>query len=49
MENELRSPKDGLVANIYVEPGASVEKNQILLAIDGPIANVEMIANGDHT
>jgi biotin carboxyl carrier protein len=49
MENELRSPKDGLVANIYVEPGASVEKNQILIAIGDPIANVEMIANGDHT
>jgi biotin carboxyl carrier protein len=49
MENELRSPKDGLVANIYVEPGASVEKNQILIAIGDPIANAEMIANGDHT
>ena len=36
MENELSSPKDGLVANIYIEPGASVEKNQILIAIGDP-------------
>lgn len=36
MENELRSPKDGTIANIYIEPGVSVEKNQILLAIGDP-------------
>jgi biotin carboxyl carrier protein len=49
MENELRSPKDGRIANIYVEAGASVEKNQVLLAIGDLIADGEMIATGDHT
>lgn len=36
MENELRAPKDGIITNIYIEPGASVEKNQILMAIGDP-------------
>lgn len=33
MENELRSPRDGVVKHVYVEPGASVEKNQVLATI----------------
>ncbi len=33
MENELRSPRDGVVKHIYVESGATVEKNQILVSI----------------
>jgi biotin carboxyl carrier protein len=33
MENELRSPRDGIVTQILVEPGASVEKDQALVTI----------------
>jgi len=33
MENELRAPKDGVVARVHVEQGASVEKDQVLLVI----------------
>jgi biotin carboxyl carrier protein len=33
MENELRSPRDGVVGQIMVEVGASVEKNQILVVV----------------
>jgi biotin carboxyl carrier protein len=33
MENELRSPRDGVVKHVYVGPGASVEKNQVLATI----------------
>lgn len=33
MENELRSPRDGVVKHVYVAPGASVEKNQVLATI----------------
>ncbi|MFN2135511.1 MAG: acetyl-CoA carboxylase biotin carboxyl carrier protein subunit [Candidatus Promineifilaceae bacterium] len=33
MENELRAPRDGVVAHIRVAPGASVEKDQVLLVI----------------
>lgn len=33
MENELRSPRDGVVKRVYVEPGTSVEKNQVLATI----------------
>lgn len=36
MENELRSPRDGVVKHIYVESGATVEKNQILVSIGDP-------------
>ena len=43
MENELRSPKDGLIANIYIEAGANVEKNQVLLAIG------DLIVQDDQT
>jgi biotin carboxyl carrier protein len=33
MENELRSPRDGVVKRLHVEPGASVEKDQLLATI----------------
>ena len=31
MENELRAPKDGIISEIFVEEGSSVEKNQQLI------------------
>jgi biotin carboxyl carrier protein len=36
MENELRSPRDGFVTHVYVEQGASVEKDQVLATIGDP-------------
>jgi biotin carboxyl carrier protein len=33
MENELRSPRDGVVHRVHVSPGASVEKGQPLVTI----------------
>lgn len=33
MENELRSPRDGVVLRIQVKPGDSVEKEQVLAVI----------------
>jgi biotin carboxyl carrier protein len=33
MENELRSPRDGVVKRLHVKPGESVEKNQPLATI----------------
>jgi biotin carboxyl carrier protein len=33
MENELRSPCDGVVTHIHTMPGASVEKDQVLAII----------------
>lgn len=33
MENELRSPREGVVTAVHVTPGASVEKDQILILI----------------
>jgi len=33
MENELRSPRDGIVTHVYIEAGASVEKDQVLVTI----------------
>jgi len=32
MENVLKSPLDGIVSELFVKPGESVEKNQILLS-----------------
>jgi biotin carboxyl carrier protein len=34
MENELRSPKDGLVKEVAVVPGTSVEAGRVLVVID---------------
>jgi biotin carboxyl carrier protein len=31
MENELKATEDGIVSDILIEPGKSVEKNQILI------------------
>ena len=31
MENELRAPKDGVISEIFIEEGSSVEKNQKLI------------------
>ena len=37
MENELHSPRDGIVKRIFVEKAITVEKNQILVSIgDSP-------------
>ena len=33
MENELRAPKNGVVARVNVTQGASVEKDQVLAVI----------------
>ncbi|MBN1440658.1 MAG: hypothetical protein JW929_14715 [Anaerolineales bacterium] len=33
MQNELRSPKDGTVLEIRVQPGQAVEQNQVLLLL----------------
>jgi len=33
MENELRSPRDGIVTHVYIGEGASVEKDQVLITI----------------
>ena len=32
MENVLKSPIDGIISELGVKPGESVEKNQILLS-----------------
>jgi biotin carboxyl carrier protein len=32
MENVLKSPVNGIVSDLFVKPGESVEKNQILLS-----------------
>jgi biotin carboxyl carrier protein len=34
MQNELKSPRDGIVSRIRVQPGDSVEQNQILLIVN---------------
>lgn len=36
MENELKAPRDGIVQQVKVNPGASVEKDQVLLIISAP-------------
>lgn len=36
MENELRSPRDGVVSRVQVKPGDSVEKGQVLAVIGEP-------------
>lgn len=33
MENELRAPRDGVVSQVLIEAGASVEKDQVLVVI----------------
>lgn len=33
MENELRAPRDGVISQILVSSGASVEKDQLLVVI----------------
>ncbi len=34
MENELRTPRDGIVKEVLVEPGAAVETGAVLVVID---------------
>lgn len=34
MQNELRSPKDGRVQEIRIDPGQAVEQNQILVVVE---------------
>jgi biotin carboxyl carrier protein len=34
MENELRSPKDGRVADVLVAEGASVEAGRLLVVVE---------------
>jgi biotin carboxyl carrier protein len=36
MENELRSPRDGLVLRVNAQPGDSVEKDAVLVVIGEP-------------
>jgi len=33
MENELRAPRDGTVAEVHVSEGASVEANTVLVVL----------------
>jgi biotin carboxyl carrier protein len=33
MQNELRSPRDGTVLEIRIQPGQAVEQNQVLLVV----------------
>ena len=40
MENELRSPRNGVVKRVHVEAGATVEKNQVLLSIGDPPTDI---------
>jgi biotin carboxyl carrier protein len=35
MENELRSPRDGVVTHVLVAPGAAVESSAVLIVV-GP-------------
>jgi biotin carboxyl carrier protein len=34
MENELKSPADGIIKSVEVEVGQSVEKNELLLEVE---------------
>ena len=34
MQNELKSPRDGVVKSIHVGPGASVEQRQKMLSVE---------------
>jgi pyruvate carboxylase subunit B len=34
MENELRSPRDGVVAEVCVQPGTAVDAGAVLVVID---------------
>jgi biotin carboxyl carrier protein len=34
MENELRTPRDGVVKEVLVEPGAAVESGAVLIVVD---------------
>jgi biotin carboxyl carrier protein len=36
MENELRSPRDGVVLRVNAQPGGSVEKDAVLVVIGEP-------------
>jgi len=36
MENELRSPRDGVVTAVKIQSGAGVEKDQVLVIIGDP-------------
>jgi biotin carboxyl carrier protein len=33
MENELRSPRDGVISQVNIEAGATVEKDQVLVVV----------------
>lgn len=47
MENELRAPRDGIIKRVWVENGASVEKNQVLITI-GDEHEPEMAESDDE-
>jgi biotin carboxyl carrier protein len=34
MENELRTPRDGIVKEVLVIPGAAVESGAVLVVVD---------------
>jgi len=36
MQNELKSPRDGVVQKVNVGPGQSVEQNKVLVTIGEP-------------
>jgi biotin carboxyl carrier protein len=37
MENELRTPRDGIVTEVLAIPGATVESGAILIVVDQEI------------
>jgi pyruvate carboxylase subunit B len=41
MENELKSERDGTVKRVAVEPGQTVEKDQVLVEFHAPAAAPE--------
>ncbi|HJL70359.1 MAG TPA: acetyl-CoA carboxylase biotin carboxyl carrier protein subunit, partial [Anaerolineales bacterium] len=33
MQNELKAPRDGLVTRVRVQPGDSIEQNQVMVVL----------------
>lgn len=46
MENELKSPGGGRIGKIHVEPGQTVEKDQILVEFEAPELTAEKGSEG---
>jgi biotin carboxyl carrier protein len=48
MENELRSPRNGIVLRVHVDQGASVEKDQLLVTIGDADADSAEEPDNEH-